>query len=76
MAVLVGVWFFGRVARRDMRTTLAQGVVLLVGAVGLFGLGLSVISLGSGPLVPLGLAIIGLSLAVGTYGARLCRPRS
>lgn len=76
LAVLVAAWFFGRVARRDMRVAAAQGLVVMAGAVGIFGLGLSVISVDSAPLVPLGLGIIGLSLAIGTYGARLFRMRS
>jgi hypothetical protein len=76
LAVLVAAWFFGRVARRDMRVAAAQGLVVMAGAVCIFGLGLSVISLDSAPLVPLGLGIIGLGLAIGTYGARLFRMSS
>ena len=76
LAVLVGAWSFGRVARREVRVAEAQGLVVVAGAVGVFGIGLSAISLDSATLVPLGLGIIGLSLAIGTYGARLLRTRS
>ena len=75
-AVVVGVWSFGRVARREVRVAQAQGLVVMAGAVSVFGAGLAVTSLDSAPLVPLGLGFIGLSLAIGTYGARLYRTRS
>jgi hypothetical protein len=48
----------------------------MAGAVGVFGIGLAFVSLDSPPLVPLGLGIIGLSLVIATYGARLLRTRS
>lgn len=76
LVVVVGAWSFGRVARREVRVAEAHGLVLVAAAVGVFGIGLSAISLDSAPLVPLGLAIIVLSLAIGTYGARLFRTRS
>lgn len=76
LAVVVGAWSFGRAARREVSVAKAQGLVVVAGAVGVFGIGLSAISLDSAPLVPLGLAIIGLSLAMGTYGAKLFRSRS
>lgn len=76
LVMVVTVWFFGRLARRDVRVAEAQGLVVVGGAVGVFGVGLALISLDSPPLVPLGLGMIGLSLAIGTYGARLFRTRS
>jgi threonine/homoserine efflux transporter RhtA len=76
LAVLVGVWSANRVARRDVRVTVAQGLVVMAGAVSVFGMSLAVVSLDSPPLVPLGLGVIGLSVAMGTYGARLFRTRS
>ncbi len=76
LAVLVGAWSFGRLARREVPVAEAQGLVVMAGAVGVFGIGLSAISLDSAPLVPLGLGIIGLSLVIATYGARLFRTRS
>jgi len=76
LVVVVGAWSFGRAARREVRVAEAQGPGVVAGAVGVFGIGLSAISLDSAPLVPLGLAIIGLSLAIGAYGARLFRTRS
>jgi hypothetical protein len=77
LAVLVGAWSFGRLARRErVRVAEAQGLIVIAGAVGLLGAGLAAISLDSPPLVPLGLGIIGLSLVVATYGARLFRKPS
>jgi hypothetical protein len=76
LVVVVGAWSFGRAARREVRVAEAQGLVVVAGAVGVFGIGLSATSLDSAPLVPLGLVIIGLSLAIGAYGARLFRTRS
>jgi uncharacterized membrane protein YiaA len=76
LAVLVGAWSFGRAARREVRVTVAQGLITLAFAVAVLGAGLAVVSLDSAPLVPLGLGFIGLSLAIGTYGARLFRTRS
>jgi len=76
LVMMVTVWFFRRLARRDVRGAEAQGLVILAGAVGAFGLGLALVSLDSPPLIPLGLGFIGLSLAIGTYGAKLFRTRS
>jgi len=76
LVVLVAVWFFGRLARRDVRVAEAQGLVILAIAVSAFGMGLSFVSFDSAPLVSLGLGFIGLSLVVGTYGIRLFRTRS
>jgi hypothetical protein len=76
LVVLVAVWFFGRLARRDVRVAAAQGLVILAFAVSAFGMGLALISLDRAPLVSLGLGFIGLSLVVGTYGIRLFRTRS
>jgi uncharacterized membrane protein YiaA len=76
LAVLVGAWSFGRVARREVRAAVAQGLVVVAGAVGVFGIGLSAVSLDSATLVPLGLGIIGLSLVIAAYGAKLLRKRS
>ena len=76
MVVLVAVWFFGRLARRDVRVAAAQGLVILAFAVSAFGMGLALISLDRAPLVSLGLGFIGLSLVIGTYGIRLFRTRS
>jgi hypothetical protein len=76
LAVLVGAWSFGRLARREVRVAEAQGLVVMAGAVGVFGIGLAFVSLDSPPLVPFGLGIIGLSLVIATYGARLFRTRS
>ena len=76
LAVLVGAWSFGRVARHEVRVGVALGLITLAFAVVVFGVGLAVVSLDSAPLVPLGLGFIGLSLAIGTYGARLFRTRS
>lgn len=77
LAVLVATWFFGRMARRDVRVAQrvaqVQGLLVLALAISVFGSGLAVASLDSAPLVPLGLGFIGLSLAIGTYGARLSR---
>jgi hypothetical protein len=83
LVVLVGAWFFVRMALRDVR--LAQlvvqhpaqlkGLAALDFALAAFGMGLAVTSLDSPPLVPLGLGFIGLSLAIGTYGIRLFRTR-
>jgi len=76
LVVLVGVWFFGRLARRDVRVAAAQGLVILAFAVSAFGMGLALISLDRAPLVSLGLGFIGLSPVIGTYGVRLFRTRS
>jgi hypothetical protein len=73
LVVLVAVWFFGRLARRDVRVTEAQGLVILALAVSTFGMGLSLISFDSAPLVSLGLGFIGLSLLIGRYAIRLFR---
>jgi hypothetical protein len=60
LAVLVGAWSFGRLARRErVRVAEAQGLIVMAGAVGLFGAGLAAISLDYAPLVPLGLGIMG-----------------
>ena len=75
LVVVVTGWFFRRLARRDVRGAEAQGLVILAGAVGVFGAGLAVVSLDSPPLMPLGLGFIGLSIAMGTYGMRLFRTR-
>jgi len=76
LVVLVGAWSFGRVARREVRVPVVQGLIALACAIGAFGMGLAVVSLDSPSLVPLGLGIIGLSLLIGTYGARLLLKRS
>ena len=76
LVVLVALWFFGRLARRDVRIAAAQGLVILAFAVSAFGMGLALISLGGAPLVSLGLGFIGLSLVIGTYGIRRFRTRS
>jgi hypothetical protein len=76
LAVLVGAWSFGRLARREVRVAEAQALVVMAGAVGVLGIGLSAVSLDSAPLVPLGLGIIGLSLVIAIYGVRLFRTRS
>jgi hypothetical protein len=73
LVVLVAVWFFGRLARRDVRVAEAQGLVILATAVSAFGMGLSLISFDSAPLVSLGLGFIGLSLLIGRYAIRLFR---
>jgi hypothetical protein len=75
LVIVLTVWFFRRLARRDVRVAEAQGLVILACAVGAFGASLAVISLDSAPLVPLGLGGIGLSLVMGTYGMRLFRTR-
>jgi len=76
LVVLVAVWFFGRLARRDVRVAAAQGLIILAFAVTVFGMGLALISLERALLVSLGLGFIGLSLVIGTYGIRLFRTRS
>jgi hypothetical protein len=76
LVVLVAVWFFGRLARRDVRVAAAQGLVMLAFAVSVFGMGLALISLDRAPLISLGVGFIGLSLVIGTYGIRLFRTRS
>jgi hypothetical protein len=73
LVVLVAVWFFGRLGRRDVRVAEAQGLMILAFAVSVFGMGLALISLDRAPLVSLGLGFIGLSLVIGTYGIRLFR---
>ena len=73
LAVLVAVWFFGRLLRRDVRVAEAQGLVILALAVSAFGMGLALISLDRAPLVSLGLGFIGLSLLIGGYAIRLFR---
>lgn len=76
LVVLVAVWFFGRLARRDVSVAAAKGLVILAIAVSEFGMGLAFISLDRAPLVSLGLGFIGLSLVIGTYGIRVFRTRS
>jgi hypothetical protein len=76
LVIVLTLWFFRRLARRDVRVAVAQGLVVTACAIGVFGVGLAVISLDSPPLVPLGLGSIGLSLAIGTYGIRFFRMRS
>ena len=71
--MLVAVWFFGRLARRDVRVAAAQGLIILAFAVSAFGKGLALISLDRAPLVSLGLGFIGLSLVIGGYAIRLFR---
>jgi hypothetical protein len=73
LVVLVAVWFFGRLARRDVRVAEAQGLVILAIAVSAFGMGLSFVSFDSAPLVSLGLGFIGLSLLIGGYAIRFFR---
>jgi hypothetical protein len=75
LAVVVGVWFFGRLARRDVRVRVAeaQGLVILALAVSAFGMGLALISLDRALLVSLGLGFVGLSLLIGGYAIRLFR---
>ncbi|TLZ64851.1 MAG: hypothetical protein E6K12_10770 [Methanobacteriota archaeon] len=73
LVVLVAVWFFGRLARRDVRVAAAQGLIILAFAVSAFGKGLALISLDRAPLVSLGLGFIGLSLVIGGYAIRLFR---
>jgi hypothetical protein len=75
LAVVVGAWSLGRVARREVSLSAAVGLIVLAGAVGVFGMGLAVTFLDYAPLVPLGVGFIGLGLAVGAYGARLVRTR-
>lgn len=76
LAVLVTAWFFGGLARRDVRVAAAQGLIILAFAVCVFGMGLAFISFDRAPLVSVGLGFIGLSLAIGTYGTRRFRTRS
>ena len=73
LVVLVAVWFFGQLARRDVRVAEAQGLVILAIAVSAFGMGLSFVSFDSAPLVSLGLGFIGLSLLIGGYAIRFFR---
>ena len=75
LAVVFGAWSLGGVARGAVRVQVAQGLVVLSCALGVFGIGLAVTFLGDAPLIPFGLGLIGLSLAIGAYGARLVRTR-
>ncbi len=73
--MLVMAWFFRRLGRSDVRVAETQGLVASLIAVGGFGMGLSLISLSSAPLIPLAIGIIALSVAIGAYGVKLFRSR-
>ncbi len=62
-----------RVAELSGLVKLTVGLVVLLGAVATFGMGLTVASLDSVPLVPLGVAGMLLGVWIGTYGVRLIR---
>ena len=83
LAIVVAIWFFARMVGGDVR--LAQRVTqrpaqiwslwALDSALATFGIGLAVTCLDSPPLVPLGLAFIGASLGLATFGVSLLRRR-
>lgn len=79
-SILFGWWFLVRAARGSVRIAelpglfkLTTSLIVFGGAVSAFGMGLTVVSLDSVPLVPLGLGFMLLGLWVATYGARLLR---
>ena len=78
-AVLLTLGFFTGVRRGDIgaagRVAEVQSLLVFAAAASVFGAGLSAVSLDSPPLVPLGVGLIALSIAIGTYGARLHRLR-
>ncbi len=78
--ILFGWWFLVRAARGSVRTAELPGLlkwtvslIVFAGAVSFFGMGLTVVSLDSLPLFPLGLGFMLLGVWVATYGARLLR---
>jgi hypothetical protein len=75
LAVFVGASSLAGVARHTVRVHVAQGLVVLSGALGVFGMGVAVTFVGDARLIPLGVGFIGLSLAIGAYGARLAWTR-
>ena len=75
LVVLVVIRFYRQLARHEVRVTETQGLVLLAGALGIFGAGLAVLTLSSAVLTPLALGVIGLSLLIATYGVKLLRAR-
>jgi hypothetical protein len=80
LIMVVGVWFFRGLAGHDVRVSGRvaeyQGLVVLLGAIGVLGMGLSLISLSSAPLLPLALGFIALSLGMAAYGVRRFRSRA
>lgn len=76
LIALVGAWWFGRLAQGDSRVAVPVGLIISAFAVTVFGVGLALVSLDSPRLVPLGLGMIGLSLATGVYAIKFVRTRS
>ena len=80
VVTLLTVWFFreltqpvSRGDRRPMPVAALQGVILLAGAMGCLGIGMTLVSLSVTQLVALGFGIILLALLVAAYGVKLIR---
>jgi hypothetical protein len=80
LIMVVGMWFFRGLARHDERVrgrvAEFQGLIVLLSAVGVLGMGLALASLSSAPLLPLALGFIALSLGMAAYGVRRFRSRA
>jgi hypothetical protein len=79
LVMVVGVWFFvrvirgARVAELPGLMKLAIGLITVLGAASIFGMGLTVASLDSVPLVALGIAVMLLGIWIGAYAVRIFR---